>query len=130
MDIRGNYAGSMFVLVKNFVPPEDDSTFTADGSLTVDMQNDAAYSGDGVFTTMRDGTLFTLDIDFVGTVDGAGRFSGSYTENFSGGDFSSSGGGTHAGRVVIDTMTLEMSGTDTDSEGTTCDVEVDFAGER
>lgn len=46
------------------------------------------------------------------------------------GDFSSSGGGTYAGRVVIDTMTLEMSGTDTDSEGTTCDVEVDFAGER
>jgi hypothetical protein len=77
MDIRGNYAGSMFVLVKNFVPPEDDSTFTADGSLTVDMQNDAAYSGEGVFTTMRDGTLFTLDIDFVGTVDGAGRFRGS-----------------------------------------------------
>lgn len=130
LDIRGTYVGAMFVMVSNCVPPEDVTTFNADGSLTVDTQNGGTFSGDGLFTTMRDGTTFMLDIDFVGTVDGAGFFSGSYTESFSGGDFFSSGNGTYNGRLVIDTMTFDMSGTDTDSEGTTCDVDVDFAGER
>jgi hypothetical protein len=120
----------MFVMASNCVPPEDVTTFNADGSLAIDTQNGAAFSGDGVFTTRRDGTTFTLEVDFIGTVDGAGFFSGSYTENFSGGGFFSSGSGTYDGRVVLDTMTLEMSGKDTDSEGTTCDVDVDFAGER
>jgi hypothetical protein len=126
--LLGTYTGQLDGKTTQCVPPEDDNSFSLSGDITITNQNGSNFSGSGTLQTVRSGVLFTLTLRLDGTLSADNKFTGSYSENFSGANgFASSGNGTFTGSVT-NTLSFQFQGTDTDNTGTTCTASGSFTG--
>lgn len=128
-DILGTYSGSLAATTTECSEGGDDA-FTLTGGITITShQVGEAFKASGELMVERFGVLFRLNIDFSGSATSAGILNGRYTYAFSGENgFYSNGSGTFTGSVSGNTLTIQLSGLDTDIFGETCVVNGTFTG--
>jgi hypothetical protein len=128
-DILGTYSGSLAATTTE-CSEGGDGAFTLTGGITITShQVGEAFKASGELMVERFGVLFRLNIDFSGSATSAGILNGRYTYAFSGENgFYSNGSGTFTGSVSGNTLTIQLSGLDTDIFGETCVVNGTFTG--
>jgi len=112
--VYGIYTGTYTINVSNCLNPADDGTYNFSVDLSIDDQNQAAFSGTAVGTINYMGDRLNENISLSGTISASGEIAGDTTHTF----VDSGGTGTFTGQLSGDTLTIANNGSDT--YGDTC----------